>query len=116
MQSYRLLLLDKHGRLLESIVVNGHEDGDAMAAAEDEVRRCEYVEVWKGGRPLGICARPSPPLSHLQRLFRPWRMRRTDLDPSPKCGRPGYGRETPNAASTPSSTSDVKDKKDGSIQ
>ena len=79
MQSYRLLLLDKHGRLLESWAIDGNEDREAMEAAEDEVRRCEYVEIWKGGRPVGICARPLQQMSRLQRLFRCWRMRRAGL-------------------------------------
>jgi hypothetical protein len=70
MQSYRLLLLDKQGRLLESWVIDGNEDREALEAAEDEVRRCEYVEIWKGGRPVGICARPLQQQSRLQRLFR----------------------------------------------
>jgi hypothetical protein len=72
MQSYRLLLLDKHGRLLESWVIDGNEDREAIEAAEDEVRHCEYVEIWKGGRPVGICARPLQQLSRRQRLFRYW--------------------------------------------
>ena len=73
MQSYRLLLLDKHGRLLESWVIDGNEDREAIEAAEDEVRYCEYVEIWKGGRPVGVRARPLQQLSRLQRLFRYWR-------------------------------------------
>jgi hypothetical protein len=73
MQSYRLLLLDKHGRLQESWVIDGNEDREAIEAAEDEVRHCEYVEIWKGGRPVAICARPLQKLSRLQRLFRYWR-------------------------------------------
>ena len=88
MQSYRLLFLDKHGRLLESWVLDSNEDREAIEAAEDEVRYCEYVEIWKGGRPVAICARPLQTLSRLQRLFRYWR----DAAPaSANFGRNDYG-------------------------
>lgn len=80
MQSYRLLLLDKHGRLLESWVIDGNDDREAIEAAEDEVRRCEYVEVWKGGRPVGIYARPLRRASPLQWLLGSWRNLRSSFD------------------------------------
>jgi hypothetical protein len=59
MRDYRLLLLDKNGRLLESIGLDCRGDCEAIAIAQDEVRRCEYVEVWRGGRPVCMYARPS---------------------------------------------------------
>jgi hypothetical protein len=63
---YRLLLLDKKGRLVGSETHECLEDQQAVAIAERKARTCEYVEVWRGGRPVCMCARPMTP------RFRPW--------------------------------------------
>jgi hypothetical protein len=57
-RSYRLLLLDKSGRLIGSKSVDCAGDKEAIALSELQLQRCEYVEVWNGGRPLCICAKP----------------------------------------------------------
>jgi hypothetical protein len=75
MKSYRLLLLDRNGRVLESKCIACVEDQEAITAAESEVRRCEYVEVWNGGRPLCMCARPVKHRTNLEMLLRRWRCR-----------------------------------------
>lgn len=70
MRSYRLLFLDKTGHLIGNKTIDCMEDREAIAIAEREVRRCEYVEVWNGGRPLCICARPLKQPSRLARFLR----------------------------------------------
>ena len=75
MRSYRLLLLDQNGLLLESKCIACMEDQEAITAAESEVRRCEYVEVWNVGRPLCMCARPMKQGASLEMLLRRWRFR-----------------------------------------
>ncbi len=75
MRSYRLLLLDKNGLLVGKAAVNCREDGEAIAVAEREVQKCEYVEVWKGGRPVCICARALKREVRLSGLLRSWRPR-----------------------------------------
>jgi hypothetical protein len=75
MRNYRLLLLDQNGGLLESKCIACVEDQEAIAAAKSEMRRCEYVEVWNGGRPLCVCARPVKHRVNLETLLRRWRCR-----------------------------------------
>jgi hypothetical protein len=71
MRSYRLLLLDQSGFLLESKSIACMEDQEAVTVAEAEVHKCEYVEVWNGGRPVCMCARPLKQRTSLawQRFF-----------------------------------------------
>lgn len=59
-RSYRLLLLDKSGRLVGSKSINCGEDQEAVAVSQLELQRCEYVEIWNGGRPLCVCTKPKP--------------------------------------------------------
>jgi hypothetical protein len=73
MRSYRLLLLDKNGLLVGKAAVNCREDEEAIAVAEREVQKCEYVEVWKGGRPIRMCARSLKREVRLAALLRSWR-------------------------------------------
>jgi hypothetical protein len=61
MRSYRLLLLDKTGRVVANLGIDFYEDREAMAIAVRKVRKCEYVEVWNGGRPVCVCAKPIRP-------------------------------------------------------
>jgi hypothetical protein len=75
MRNYRLLLLNQDGLLLESKCIACMEDQEAIEAANIEVRRCEYVEVWNGGRPLCMCARPVKQRASLETLLRRWRCR-----------------------------------------
>lgn len=58
MRSYRLLLLSRCGVVVGTRCISCLEDREAIAAAEREARKCYYVEVWDGGRPVCICARP----------------------------------------------------------
>jgi hypothetical protein len=58
MRSYRLLLLDKSGHLVGNKSINCGEDREAIAYSALELQGCEYVEVWNGGRPVCICAKP----------------------------------------------------------
>ena len=78
MRSYRLLLLDKNGHLVGKAAVNCREDEEAIAVAEREVQKCEYVEVWKGGRPIRMCARSLKREVRLAALLRSWRPRLGD--------------------------------------
>jgi hypothetical protein len=63
--SYRLLLLAKDGHLVGHTTINCLDDEEAIAVAKCEVRKCEYVEVWRGGRPVCMCAK-----SRTQRFVR----------------------------------------------
>jgi len=57
MRNYRLLLLDQDGHLVGRKCIACVDDQEAITAALSEVRTCEYVEVWNGGRPVYMCAR-----------------------------------------------------------
>ena len=57
MRSYRLLYLDKNGRLSGNTTVDCLDDQEAITVAEWKVRKCEYIEVWDGGRPVCTCTR-----------------------------------------------------------
>ncbi len=70
MRSYRLLLLDKSGLLVGNTSIDCLEEREAVAAAERNVHKCEYVEVWDGGRPVCICAKPLRHGFSLTKLFR----------------------------------------------
>jgi hypothetical protein len=70
MRSYRLLFLDKNGRLTGNTTVDCSDDQEAIAVAEWKVRKCEYIEVWDGGRPVCTCARSPKRSVRLARLFR----------------------------------------------
>jgi hypothetical protein len=83
--SYRLLLLAKNGHLVGHTTVNCLDDEEAIAVAKHKVRKCEYVEVWRGGRPVCMCARSldsSPP----------WKQQasRVTLTPKQRRRRPGW--------------------------
>jgi hypothetical protein len=71
-KTYRLLLLDKQGLLSGTETVECREDRDAIAVAERRARKCEYVEVWRGGRPVCMCAKPLAPHFSPWELFRRW--------------------------------------------
>lgn len=75
MMSYRLLFLDKNGLLVGKTAVHCREDAEAIAVAEREVQKCEYVEVWKGGHPVCMCARDLQQEVRLAALLRSWRPR-----------------------------------------
>jgi hypothetical protein len=66
MQSYRLMFLDKHGRLIANKSIDCMEDGEAIAAVEQEFTKpklanCDHVEIWNRGRPVCVCANPNTP-------------------------------------------------------
>jgi hypothetical protein len=58
MRSYRLFFLGRTGVLFKSVTLNCAEDREVIAIAERELRECEYVEIWNGGRPVCMCAGP----------------------------------------------------------
>jgi hypothetical protein len=63
MRSYRLVFLDRHGHVVTALSVDCMEDREAIAVAEQELAKrdlanCDLVEVWNGGRPVCVCARP----------------------------------------------------------
>ena len=74
MRSYRLLLLDRTGLVVGTKSVDRQNDQAAIQAAEREVRRCEYVEIWAGGRPVCVCSRPLRPSFDLTKLLRRCRL------------------------------------------
>jgi hypothetical protein len=73
--SYRLLLLAKDGHLVGHTTVHCLDDEEAIAVAECEVRKCEYVEVWRGGRPVCMCAKSLTREVRLARRLRTGRLR-----------------------------------------
>jgi hypothetical protein len=70
MHSYRLLLLDKGGLVVGHRNVDCSKDRDALAVADRELRKCEYVEVWDGGRPVCIRSKPLRTRSNRAKLLR----------------------------------------------
>lgn len=76
MKSYRLLFLNKNGHLVGSATIDCLEDRQAIAAAERETRKHEYVEVWNGGRPVCICAKHLKQPGRLATLIRRIRLSR----------------------------------------
>jgi hypothetical protein len=63
MRSYRLVFLDRYGHLVTTLSVDCMEDREAIAVAEQELAKrdlpyFDHVEVWNGGRPVCVCARP----------------------------------------------------------
>lgn len=85
MISYRLLFLDKNGLLVGKAAVQCRQDEEAIAVAEREAQKCEYVEVWKGGHPVCMCARALKQEVRLAALLRSWRPRLLTR----ACARPG---------------------------
>ena len=75
MMSYRLLFLDRNGLLVGKAAVHCRRDEEAIAVAEREVQKWEYVEVWKGGDPVCMCARAMKQEVRLAALLRSWRPR-----------------------------------------
>ena len=73
--SYRLLFLDRNGLLVGKAAVHCRRDEEAIAVAEREVQKWEYVEVWKGGDPVCMCARAMKQEVRLAALLRSWRPR-----------------------------------------
>ena len=69
--SYRLLLLAKNGHLVGHTTVNCLDDEEAIAVAKHKVRKCEYVEVWRGGRPVCMCARSLKLFASLETASQP---------------------------------------------
>jgi hypothetical protein len=66
MRSYRLIFLDKHGRLIANKSIDCMEDREAIATfeqefAKPEMAKCDHVEIWNGGRPVCVCAKPDTP-------------------------------------------------------
>lgn len=74
MRSYRLLLLDRTGLVVGTRSIERQNDQAAIQAAEREVRRCEHVEIWAGGRPVCVCSRPLRPSFDLTEGLRRWRL------------------------------------------
>jgi hypothetical protein len=73
--SYRLLLLAKDGHLVGHTTVHCLDDEEAIAVAKCEVRNYEYVEVWRGGRPVCMCAKSMTREARLARRLRTGRFR-----------------------------------------
>jgi hypothetical protein len=52
MRSYGCFYWIKNGLLVGSMAINCTKDREAIAAAEREARKCEYVELGKGSHPV----------------------------------------------------------------
>jgi hypothetical protein len=69
-RSYRLLLLDKSGRVVGNRSVHCLQDREAVATAERELRKCEYVEIW--GVVGQSASAPNRPSMSIARLNAKW--------------------------------------------